>query len=79
MHELDRRCIDPGYFGAQPAPIFGQPPKIGGQPGDPGFGENDAQIRELAEHAFADQAGELRLERNRLCGIIFAIIRCPAH
>ena len=76
-NDLHWRPVDPGHLETHAAPELGEPPEKRWQPRHTGLDQHRLQLRELHEHALRDQASHLRMETQRLSGIILQIITRP--
>ncbi len=77
-HDLERRTVYPGDFHPQPLPELVEVPDVRGQPRHARLDQHHAQLGKLGEHAFADEARELRLEGERLVDVVLGVIGGPA-
>ena len=74
----DGFCRRNGTSALQPLPVLVEPPAQRRQPGEAALHQHDFQVRQVLEHAFADQAGDQRLHGLHVGRMFLVIERRPA-
>ena len=77
-HQLRRQPVEVGHLGAELPPGPVEPPHQRWQPREAALDQHEAQAREAREHALAEQAPDLRLERAGHRGGILDVERREA-